>query len=87
TGLPQELAQLASSINVMLDRLDQGVSQLSQFSDDLAHELRTPLSNLMGKAQVTLARERDNANYREVLEDSIEELTRLNRIINDMMFL
>ncbi|NOO26243.1 two-component sensor histidine kinase, partial [Klebsiella pneumoniae] len=49
--------------------------------------LRTPWSNLMGKAQVTLARERDNANYREVLEDSIEELTRLNRIINDMLFL
>ncbi|MFG0398304.1 heavy metal sensor histidine kinase [Pseudomonas sp. zjy_11] len=87
TCLPQELAELAGSINVMLDRLDQGVRQLSQFSDDLAHELRTPLGNLMGKAQVTLARERDNANYREVLEDSIEELTRLNRIINDMLFL
>jgi len=87
SGLPLELAELARSINVMLDRLDQGVSQLAQFSDDLAHELRTPLSNLMGKAQVTLARERENANYREVLEDSIEELTRLNRIINDMLFL
>jgi len=87
TGLPLELAELACSINVMLDRLDQGVRQLSQFSDDLAHELRTPLSNLMGKAQVTLARERDSENYREVLEDSIEELTRLNRIINDMLFL
>jgi len=86
-GLPLELAELARSINIMLDRLDQGVRQLSQFSDDLAHELRTPLSNLMGKAQVTLARERDNANYREVLEDSVEELTRLNRIINDMLFL
>ncbi|QHG63563.1 heavy metal sensor histidine kinase [Pseudomonas putida] len=87
TGLPLELAELARSINVMLDRLDQGVRQLSQFSDDLAHELRTPLGNLMGKAQVTLARERDSANYREVLEDSVEELTRLNRIINDMLFL
>ncbi|MFJ4353607.1 heavy metal sensor histidine kinase [Pseudomonas sp. NPDC089428] len=87
SGLPLELAELARSINVMLDRLDQGVSQLSQFSDDLAHELRTPLSNLMGKAQVTLARERDGEHYREVLEDSIEELTRLNRIINDMLFL
>ncbi|ATP51763.1 heavy metal sensor histidine kinase [Pseudomonas sp. ITEM 17296] len=87
SGLPQELGELARAINVMLDRLDQGVQQLSQFSDDLAHELRTPLSNLMGKAQVTLSRERDNANYREVLEDSIEELTRLNRIINDMLFL
>lgn len=87
SGLPQELADLARSINVMLDRLDQGVRQLSQFSDDLAHELRTPLSNLMGKAQVTLARPRDSGDYREVLEDSIEELTRLNRIINDMLFL
>lgn len=86
-GLPLELAELATGINVMLDRLDQGVRQLSQFSDDLAHELRTPLSNLMGKAQVTLARERDSENYREVLADSIEELTRLNRIINDMLFL
>ncbi|AXM96202.1 heavy metal sensor histidine kinase [Pseudomonas plecoglossicida] len=86
-GLPLELAELATGINVMLDRLDQGVRQLSEFSDDLAHELRTPLSNLMGKAQVTLARERDSENYREVLADSIEELTRLNRIINDMLFL
>ena len=86
-GLPVELAELATGINVMLDRLDHGVRQLSQFSDDLAHELRTPLSNLMGKAQVTLARERDSENYREVLADSIDELTRLNRIINDMLFL
>ncbi|MFK3771966.1 heavy metal sensor histidine kinase [Pseudomonas sp. NPDC089406] len=86
-GLPEELAELARAINVMLDRLDQGVSQLSQFSDDLAHELRTPIGNLMGKAQVTLARERDGDKYREALEDSVEELTRLSRIINDMLFL
>lgn len=87
TGLPVELAELAKAINVMLDRLDQGVRQLSQFSDDLAHELRTPIGNLMGKAQVTLARDRDGTYYREALEDSVEELTRLNRIINDMLFL
>lgn len=87
SDLPHELAELARAINVMLDRLDQGVSQLSQFSDDLAHELRTPISNLMGKAQVTLARERDGPRYREALEESVEELTRLNRIINDMLFL
>jgi two-component system heavy metal sensor histidine kinase CusS len=87
SGLPTELADLARAINVMLDRLDQGVRQLSQFSDDLAHELRTPIGNLMGKAQVTLARERGGERYREALEDSVEELTRLNRIINDMLFL
>lgn len=85
--LPQELYELANSMNVMLDRLDGGVQQLSQFSDDLAHELRTPISNLMGKAQVTLSRERPIEQYKEVLETSIEELTRLSRIINDMLFL
>ncbi|MDP0919501.1 hypothetical protein Q6272_31105, partial [Klebsiella pneumoniae] len=50
----------------MLMRLDDGVQQLSQFSDDLAHELRAPLSNLMGKAQVALTRERSLPEYREL---------------------
>ena len=54
-GLPRELAELGQGINVMLQRLDGGVQRLSQFSDDLAHELRSPISNLMGKAQVTLS--------------------------------
>ncbi|MNJ21997.1 Sensor protein CzcS precursor [compost metagenome] len=85
--LPLELKELAHAMNVMLDRLDGGVQQLSQFSDDLAHELRTPIGNLMGKAQVTLSRERPVEQYKDVLEASIEELTRLNRIINDMLFL
>ncbi|MDG9884999.1 heavy metal sensor histidine kinase [Pseudomonas sp. GD04058] len=86
-GLPLELHTLAQSINVMLDRLENGVGQLAQFSDDLAHELRTPISNLMGKAQVTLSRERPPQDYKLALEDSIEELTRLTRIITDMLFL
>jgi two-component system heavy metal sensor histidine kinase CusS len=55
--MPQELSELAHGINFMLHRLDSDVQQLSQFSDDLAHELRAPISNLMGKAQVTLSRE------------------------------
>lgn len=54
--MPQELSELAHGINFMLHRLDGDVQQLSQFSDDLAHELRSPITNLMGKAQVTLSR-------------------------------
>ncbi len=50
-SLPRELGELAQSINLMLHRLDGGVQQLAQFSDDLAHELRSPISNLMGQAQ------------------------------------
>jgi len=61
-NLPKELGELAQGINFMLHRLDDGVRQLSQFSDDLAHELRAPLTNLMGKAQVTLSRERLRRN-------------------------
>jgi len=85
--LPQELQALAHSLNVMLHRLDDGVQQLSQFSDDAAHELKTPLNNLIGKAQVTLVRERSKEQYREVLESSVEELERMDRIVSDMLFL
>ncbi|CAM5537173.1 Sensor protein OS=Stutzerimonas stutzeri OX=316 GN=LO50_21455 PE=4 SV=1 [Stutzerimonas stutzeri] len=53
-------------------------SKLSQFSDDVAHELKTPLNNLIGKAQVTLVRERSKEHYREVIEWSVEELERMD---------
>ncbi|MNZ39442.1 Sensor protein CzcS precursor [compost metagenome] len=85
--LPRELGELADGLNVMLHRLDGGVQQLSQFSDDLAHELRTPIGNLMGKAQVTLSRERSADEYKTVLASSIEELERVARIVSDMLFL
>ncbi|KRW62509.1 heavy metal sensor histidine kinase [Pseudomonas sp. TTU2014-080ASC] len=86
-GLPLELSELAFSINYMLGRLDSGVQELSQFSDDLAHELRSPISNLMGKAQVTLSRERPPEEYKAVLESCTEELERISRIVSDMLFL
>lgn len=85
--LPRELAELGQGINVMLQRLDGGVQRLSQFSDDLAHELRSPISNLMGKAQVTLSRERPPEEYKAVLEASIEELERVTRMVADMLLL
>ena len=85
--MPQELSELAHGINFMLHRLDSDVQQLSQFSDDLAHELRAPISNLMGKAQVTLSRERPAEEYKAVLESSTEELGRVARIVSDMLFL
>jgi two-component system heavy metal sensor histidine kinase CusS len=85
--LPKELSGLASSINLMLDRLDNGVQLLSEFSDDLAHELRAPITNLLCKAQVTLSRERPREDYRSALESCVEELERLSRIVSDMLFL
>lgn len=87
SGLPDELQQLAHAINIMLQRLDDDVRQLAQFSDDLAHELRSPMNNLMGKAQVTLSRERPAGEYKQALESCTEELERLSRMVSQMLFL
>lgn len=86
-GLPFELAEIARAFNTMLDRLDGGVKRLSDFSGDIAHELRTPISNLLGKTQVTLSRPRSAAEYRAVLESNAEDFERLSRLVSDMLFL
>ena len=86
-GLPAELREVAASFNRMLERLEDGVSRLFQFSGDLAHEMRTPISNLLGKTQVTLSKARSADEYRSVLESNAEELERLGRLVGDMLFL
>jgi two-component system heavy metal sensor histidine kinase CusS len=84
---PQELSTLASAFDDMLDRLQESFERLSQFSADLAHELRTPITNLMGEAQVTLARSRGAAEYARVLQSALEEYGRIARMIDSMLFL
>jgi two-component system heavy metal sensor histidine kinase CusS len=86
-AVPTELADLASTLNEMLERLEESFRRLSDFSSDLAHELRTPISNLMMQTQVSLSRMRDAASYREILESNAEEFERLARMISDMLFL
>lgn len=86
-NLPVELVDLAEAFNGMLTRLEESFQRLSHFSSDLAHELRTPVSNLMTQAQVALSRPRSADDYREVLYSSLEEYDRLSRMISDMLFL
>ena len=86
-AVPVELAELAESLNDMLARLEESFKRLSDFSSDLAHELRTPVSNLMTQTQVALSKTRSSAEYREVLESNCEEFERLSRMISDMLFL
>ena len=85
--VPAELAALVGALNAMLARLEVSFRRLSDFSSDLAHEFRTPVSNLMMQAQVVLSRPRDAETYREVLASSVEEYERLSRMIADMLFL
>lgn len=87
TGVPQELKELVSSFNTMLARLDDSFRRLSEFSSDVAHELRTPIQNLMVQTEVTLTSERDVAEYRTNLQSNLEEFARLSRMVSGMLFL
>lgn len=82
-----ELQPLAARLNQMLARLEHGFLQLSQFSEDLAHEMRTPLNNLIGQSQQCLSRSRSVEEYETLLVSNLEEHERLARMINSMLFL
>lgn len=84
---PLELQDMAQSFNAMLARLESSFRRLTEFSADLAHELRTPLNNLMLQAQVALDKPRDETQLRQVLSSGLEELERLSRLVNDMLFI
>ena len=84
---PTELAILASAFDDMLLRLEESFSRLTAFSADLAHDLRTPLTNCMGEVEVALSQPRTPEEYRAILESALEELTRLARMVESLLFL
>ncbi len=86
-AVPVEMADLAQELNRMLDRLQEDFQRLTDFASDLAHELRTPISNLLTQTQVALATKRDAATYRDILASNAEEFQRLARMVSDMLFL
>jgi two-component system heavy metal sensor histidine kinase CusS len=85
-GWPRELQPLAVAFDDMLARLEVSFTRLSQFSADLAHELRTPIANILGEAQVALTRERSPEEYREVIESTVAECERLSGIVDNLLF-
>jgi two-component system, OmpR family, heavy metal sensor histidine kinase CusS len=84
---PQELAELGAAFSDMQQRLSDSFARLSQFSADLAHELRTPISNAMGEAEVALNQSRSPEEYREVIASLYEELERLSRMSQGLLLL
>jgi two-component system, OmpR family, heavy metal sensor histidine kinase CusS len=86
-GYPFELASLAGTFNQMLDRLEESFDRISRFLADIAHDLRTPVNNIRGEAEVALARARSADEYRDVIESLMEEAERLSALIGDLLFL
>lgn len=84
---PKELYSLGIAFNNMLARIENAVMHLTQFSGDLAHELRAPITNLMGETEVILSRPHTPSEYQDVLGSHLEELQRIAHIIENILFL
>jgi two-component system heavy metal sensor histidine kinase CusS len=85
--VPTELLELVAAFNAMLARLHDSFRRLADFSSDIAHELRTPIHNLLIQTQVTLGGQDSLDAYRSVLQSNEEEYQRLSAMISDMLFL
>ena len=87
TDPAEELRPWIDQFNALMDRLERAYAQLEGFNADVAHELRTPLANLIGETEVALSRERSADALRDTLASNLEEMQRLSAMVNDMLFL
>ena len=86
-GTSPELRDLSVSLNGMLARLQTGFELLSHYTENLAHDLRTPVNNLRGQTEVALSRPRSADDYQALLASNLEEYERLTRMIENVLFL
>ncbi|MBN1684206.1 MAG: heavy metal sensor histidine kinase [Gammaproteobacteria bacterium] len=85
--LPSELKPLAESFNKLLEKIEKNFDQLTTFSSNIAHELRTPINNLMLETEVILKHTDDQKKIELLLSSSLEEYQRLSKIIEKLLFL
>lgn len=84
---PDEIGRLAGTFNNMIGRLDASFRQIRQFTSDASHELRTPLTVMKGETELVLRRPRPLEDYQSVLESNLEEIDRMTRIVEELLFL
>lgn len=85
--LPEELKSLGDSLNIMRQRLKNDFLKLTQLADDLAHELRTPINAVKVQNEIVLQRSRTESEYEAVIISNIEELDKLTKIIQNVLFI
>jgi heavy metal sensor kinase len=86
-GAVTEIAQLTDEFNRLLDRLEESVEVMRRFTADASHELRTPISILRTGLEVTLRKDRTAAEYREVMKENLDEIERVQRIVETLLTL
>ena len=80
-----EIGRLAETFNELLSRVDHAVAKIRQFSSDVSHELRTPLTIMRGETEVALRWAKEPEQYREALQSSLEEITRMSSMIEKLL--
>jgi signal transduction histidine kinase len=80
-----EIDTLSFTINQLLEHLEQSFESQKSFIANASHELRTPITTMLGEAEIALMHDRDNEEYKLVLNNIIKETERLNNIINSLM--
>jgi two-component system heavy metal sensor histidine kinase CusS len=86
-GIPAELQVLVDQFNDLLNRLEKAYQQLEGFNADVAHELRTPLANIIASSELALRSDDKDERLRDCIGSNLEEMNRLSGIVNDMLFL
>lgn len=82
-----EISRLIETFNEMISRLDQSFRQIKQFTTDASHELKTPLTILKGEVEVTLRKKRMVNEYEQILRSNLEEVNRMSKIVDDLLWL
>ena len=85
SGSGDELDRLSQSLNLMLARIEQLMAGLREVSDNIAHDLKTPLNRLRNRVEEALREPHDEAAYREALERTIEEADGLIKTFNALL--
>jgi len=86
-NLETEMAYLAKSINLMLERLERSFEYIKEFSSSIGHELKTPLAIIKGESEIALRKDRQAEDYKKALNVNIEEANRMIKIVEDLVFL
>ncbi|MGB8657533.1 MAG: ATP-binding protein [Candidatus Zixiibacteriota bacterium] len=87
SSVDDEINRLSTTLNEMIERLEQSFRAQKQFTADASHELRTPLTILAGETEVALQRCRTTDEYQQTLQSNLEEIRRLQKIVNALLLL
>lgn len=82
-----EISHLAETLNNMIERLEESFKTLKQFTSDASHELKTPLTIMRGEIEVSLKKARSATEYEDILKDNLEEVKRLQNIVEGLLML